>query len=755
MMWGKKGFWLTVKDSLISSFLPIYSIPKQIELTKLQIQSSYELQVTNQQFILDIKRTETKFWNWIEQKKSMNPLSLQEREIQPGLFHWQLRWAMMNARLTKYTELFSEMWDNLPLKGMTALTVLDSYDVHQNHSTPIPLLVILSAPRFDKKFTQLYELPKIENDLTEEVRNFLNQHYSIRSQTPIKFFESAWHIKNFSGEVAFDNLFYLLKYVPVLVLEPEISAHVLNLRIAVWDIGHSEYHQYSILSGFNYKNLINRISRVQTLRWKERKEVLLEKGLSLHMLKQANKEIGIYERNLTLLHIQEQSEAIGESLNVDYIPSQICYDEFKRYLRLLHCLIIGLTSDEYFFYHYHIVPQFPSLFLELTREFSGEEFDELAEIVVLHYQNFCEQFISSFSFDHDLAIELARQFSHWPRKQWAKNQLQYALRLWLRQRGVTMESTTLEDYFQAMPSHLKLVDAGFFTKVQQCLSALAHESPSFTALLTKLDELNVQQQQQIKVRQEEVLKTMAQIKKLRPKELFRDMLRRDIEGPKMVVIPAGKFRMGDRKGGGSESEKPVHEVNIHDVFAIGQTPITFLEYDQFCQMSGKAFPYDNDWGRGNRPVINVTWQDAKAYCQWLSEETEKTYRLPSEAEWEYICRAGVTADSSPFIESIKWAWFEQSLVGKTHPVGRTPPNPWDIYDLQGNVWEWCEDRWHHDYQSAPTDGKAWVEGGEPMVRVVRGGLLLSAVQGGCCCASRYYSTTASPYIGFRVVREIK
>ena len=114
--------------------------------------------------------------------------------------------------------------------------------------------------------------------------------------------------------------------------------------------------------------------------------------------------------------------------------------------------------------------------------------------------------------------------------------------------------------------------------------------------------------------------------------------------PELVVIPAGEFMMGstDEEEGAYEDERPQHRVTIGRRSAIGRCPVTFAEYDRFCEAKQREKPEDQGWGRERRPVINVSWQDAQAYITWLSQETGRAYRLPSEAEWEYACRAGTT-----------------------------------------------------------------------------------------------------------------
>jgi formylglycine-generating enzyme required for sulfatase activity len=187
----------------------------------------------------------------------------------------------------------------------------------------------------------------------------------------------------------------------------------------------------------------------------------------------------------------------------------------------------------------------------------------------------------------------------------------------------------------------------------------------------------------------------------------------------MVVVPAGEFLMGSNK---NDSEKPLHKVTIKAPFAVGRYAVTLAEWDA----AGLAYkPDDRGWGRGRRPVISVSWEDATSYVRWLTEKTGKTYRLLSEAEWEYCCRAGTTTRYA-FGGSIARSQAQFSKEGKVGSAGRTaevgtfPPNAWGLYDMHGNVWEWCEDNWHGDYERAPQDGSVWT-GGEVSRRVVRGG----------------------------------
>jgi formylglycine-generating enzyme required for sulfatase activity len=207
--------------------------------------------------------------------------------------------------------------------------------------------------------------------------------------------------------------------------------------------------------------------------------------------------------------------------------------------------------------------------------------------------------------------------------------------------------------------------------------------------------------------------------------VFRDRVKDGSQGPEMVLVPAGTFKMGDIQGKGDDFEKPVHSVSIPKPFAMGRYQITFEEYDRFASATSRPLPNDRGWGRGRQPVINVSWEDAVEYSKWLSEQTDKQYRLPTESEWEYAARAGTETaywwgnEITPGMAN--FAGTDNSWDGKqTSPVGSFKPNPFGLYDTAGNVWESVQDSWHENYKGAPTDGSAWEEMDDGQ-RVIRGG----------------------------------
>jgi formylglycine-generating enzyme required for sulfatase activity len=202
--------------------------------------------------------------------------------------------------------------------------------------------------------------------------------------------------------------------------------------------------------------------------------------------------------------------------------------------------------------------------------------------------------------------------------------------------------------------------------------------------------------------------------------------------PEMVVVPPGKFWMGaydDEDLFAGVSEKPRHWVEITHPLAVGRYPVTFEEWDAFADSDTFAHrPDDRGWGRGRLPVLNVSWEDAESYVSWLSANTGRPYRLLSEAEWEYCCRAGATGVFSTGNGiSVQEANFLQldfgtkPGMGRPLAVGSYPPNAFGLCDMHGNVCELVADAWHDNYRGAPSDGSAWEETSATIWRVVRNG----------------------------------
>lgn len=256
------------------------------------------------------------------------------------------------------------------------------------------------------------------------------------------------------------------------------------------------------------------------------------------------------------------------------------------------------------------------------------------------------------------------------------------------------------------------------------------------------------------------------------------------QGPAMVLIQTGRFQMGSPEherriamAAGSQKnwiarETPQHWVGIERPFAMGRYPVTVGEWRAFVKATGWQVHGEVDWEKpgfpqtDEHPVVGVTWFDALQYVAWLGEATGKRYRLPSEAEWEYACRAGTkTAFNVGDTIATTQANFDGSFTYNggprgdfrhgTTPAGFFPPNAWGLHDMHGNVWEWMQDVAHDNYEGAPIDGSAWEVGGDQVRRILRGGswlynprYLRSALRNG------FSAVLSNDIVGFRVVREL-
>jgi formylglycine-generating enzyme required for sulfatase activity len=246
---------------------------------------------------------------------------------------------------------------------------------------------------------------------------------------------------------------------------------------------------------------------------------------------------------------------------------------------------------------------------------------------------------------------------------------------------------------------------------------------------------------------------------LKPGQSFKDCAS---ACPEMVVIPAGSFTMGSPliESGRQLTESPQHTVTITRPFAVSKFELTFTEWDACAAVSDCTRSVnDRGWGRGRQPVINVSWDDAQRYVTWLSKITGKTYRLLTEAEYEYAARAG-TETAYPWGDDVGSNHANCAGCGsrwdvtQTAPVGSFAPNQFGLYDMVGNVWQWVEDCLHDDYSRAPVDGSAWMTGDCAQHRL-RGGSWAS-LPDEIRSANRARSAIGDrlSIIGFRVARTL-
>jgi formylglycine-generating enzyme required for sulfatase activity len=267
----------------------------------------------------------------------------------------------------------------------------------------------------------------------------------------------------------------------------------------------------------------------------------------------------------------------------------------------------------------------------------------------------------------------------------------------------------------------------------------------------------------------------------RPGEVFRDCPK----CPELVVVPAGNYLMG--KDGGSKKESPAHRVTIGSAFAIGKYEVTFDEWEVCIEEGGcgviisgpapqgkrevsfaewkacltddkcQAHPDDHKWGRGRRPVMNINFSNAENFVQWLSRKTKKTYRLPTEAEWEYAARGGTTTVYSwgdeAGTDNANCRTCAPTISHKTFPVGSYKPNPFGLYDVHGNVWEWVQDCWLPSHEGAPADGTARLSGACKYRTTRSGSWYYVSTNVRSTYRARFNPRAFSYGIGLRVLRE--
>ncbi|MFZ2154960.1 MAG: formylglycine-generating enzyme family protein [Bradyrhizobium sp.] len=295
----------------------------------------------------------------------------------------------------------------------------------------------------------------------------------------------------------------------------------------------------------------------------------------------------------------------------------------------------------------------------------------------------------------------------------------------------------------------------------QSLRTNAATPPSQSPLAATVGELPVLRLARPLSRNEEIA--------LRPMDRFKECE----PCPEMIVVPAGQFLMGasDREPGSTPDERPQHQVNFAQPFSVGRFPVTFGEWDACVAAGGCSFQSsDQGWGRGTQPVISILWDDAKEYVAWLSRTTGRTYRLLSEAEREYAARAGTTtaywwgdtflparANCAPGTRELTSARIDlQPTLERARPlpVQSFAPNPWGLYQVHGNVYDWVEDCWNENYDGAPSDGSAWMSG-NCSGHVLRGGAFSRSAQTARSAARMWFgSPHRLIYMSFRVARTL-
>ena len=680
-----------------------------------------------------------------------------EEQRQQARERREQEWAMA----TRQRQTALELQENQKVLDHWPLRLFPS-QILQSHRCdgPTPLRVFLSLPANGPR--------DLEGPVRQALQQFLSTHYNFNlGVRPIELLDGAWKDGQFQGAASIKALHERLRSEPTLVLEtqtPEGDDH-LYINLAYWGPAQDQY-LYQTLEKIAYRPVVEDCARAAARQWRQARERLIGQGLAKDNLDADQRFGGVRAANLKRLEQEEALSAAGIELDqVDLPPFQRVKDDWRaihQFLITWHCLVMGWIGDIYHFSYWETPPLLPKLLPDLLHpDFPPE----IAQAFIDHYcRSYRAVAAERPAWGPELALQLAVPLAALPDPVWAIEQVGQAIQNWLTLRGLPPVAGTgvaVLDGFCAQVGGADgpvgpavLVDPDFLAGLRDAIGSLSRSDlverlgAAANAAAERQEREQMEREHQERQQQErahqrrleqehrrvladrwtalvpedihgwstervqQLQRSVAESLGLGP--VFRDPLKDGSEGPKMVLIPPGSFLMGapESDNEAEACEKPQHRVSIARPFAIGRYAVTFDEYDRFSAATGRENPSDKDWGRARRPVINVSWNDSVAYCAWLSEQTGRYYRLPTEAEWEYAARAGTATRWSFGKEQhvlANHAWFGGHSGSKTHPVGEKRPNPWGLYDIHGNVEEWTQDGWQKNYDDAPSDGTLFRE----------------------------------------------
>ena len=745
----------------------------QLKIAYAQMASQWKLEENRQDFQLKMEENRQQFQAKVVEYQCQENRQLQEfikavdvaiaksnQEFQAWLFHQQkdlqkelaeynrqtqLEVATYQRETVRQTEEFRKLLDNWPLR-LVPSQIINSHD----GETMIPLRVILAPPEidYDKFGTATQGFPKMEKRLSQGLRNFLEKYYSTHSnRRPTELLDRAWDSNRFGGGASIKALFGMLKSEPTLVLESEVDGDLLNLRLAYWSGGQefSSSFYSTVISDFPYRNLLDWSAKTRALEWETNvKKKLLALGKSEAEINQ--KYGGDNAFNLEILKEQEILQAAGIPVDQHFQTNHQDMEKLCQFLTAYHNLLTAFFADVHYLIHYSLEPQLPQLILEVVGEFS--EYDVGVSMLQWAVDGFLDVFkaleTDRLALIPDLSIDFAANLVNLPDKSFAQKVLEYSVVSWLKARSLSLGS--FEENLATLEAVLVPEDVAYVGKLNRCLAVLKN-NPDFYIIGKEFTFEIVTVNSSGKITNRRQGSALQKVEKLANNVTLE-----------MVYIPGGTFTMGSPKSEANRDsdEGPQHQVKVPP-FYLGKYPVTQAQYQAIMGnnpsgFKGEKLPVEKVTWHNKLPVEKVTWHNAVEFCQKLSQKTGKTYRLPSEAQWEYACRAGTT---TPF-------YFGETLTpelanfnnnrGETTDVGSFPPNAFGLYDMHGNVWEWCQDVWHENYNGAPTDGSAWESGGDNSRRMLRGGSWYNNPEN-CRSANRNWLVAGNCGInlGFRVV----
>ncbi len=434
----------------------------------------------------------------------------------------------------------------------------------------------------------------IQGHVRNRLHQFLATHYSQNgSPRPVELLDFAWKDPSHRGGASIKALHDRLDCLSTLVLEADLVQDALPFQFAWWG-PLQEGYQYQHLGELDWRELLKESARERARQWRETRAELVRAG---HASDAAEADRLFGGENPANLRTLELEERLGTTSGIRLPPYTFAPEDFAslyHHLTAWYCVATGLVADLHHFRYNDALPRLPAL---LPQVLQGTRFPQtaLTELLLSVYAPLADE-------RPDRARELRALFAELP--------------------GLPPKPPLLERLESLVEAQERAEAAAAALRTQRLAPQDLHGQPAAF----------VQQ------RQRETAEALGL------PIAFVHRLKDGSQGPAMLVIPAGRFLMGSpaREIERFGHEGPQHPVTLARPFAIGRYAVTFAEYDAFCAGTRRPKPGDQGWGRGLRPVINVSWDDAVAYCAWLSQQTGRAYRLPSEAEWEYAARAGTT-----------------------------------------------------------------------------------------------------------------
>ncbi|MCA1993323.1 MAG: WD40 repeat domain-containing protein, partial [Coleofasciculus sp. S288] len=426
-------------------------------------------------------------WQFEQEKSLQQQLAAYNRETQLSIATYQRETALQLPESHKILE-------NWPLRLFPS-QLLGSHPI----ARPIPLRIFLSPLQMQlaRRDEGVQAMPEIEQRLAQSIGEFLSQYYPLNSQDrPTEFLAGAWENQDFHREASIKVLFELLKSEPTLILESELIGESVNLRIAYWGLGQKTYCYQTIISGLNYREILDASAKSRALKWKETANRLLACGESLEEVKKLG---GDNVFNLEMLEKEEKWKRYGidtSELALDYRVSNKDIEALAQLLITCHCLVAGWIADAHHVVHYDVPPLLPELLPSLLEETSDPQLVQaLMRSTIAGYKDIFNALeIERPLWVPELALKLAKSLACLPDQSWAKEQVNYSLRAWLKQHQATQvdDSNCLE----TIQSALTIEDQNYLENLRDCLTLLKDDRgiAQVNGLLGEIEGLKSQSQ---------------------------------------------------------------------------------------------------------------------------------------------------------------------------------------------------------------------------------------------------------------------